>query len=149
MIDANIATYGENFTPAEEREKNSWLLKKIKIQALAAEKTATQQMSLEAIKINHADNIARNNASSGPSTGSGRNPNETFNLKTNHKAPGWQPNLPYDIYKQQVLNWNTHNKNYEYSKFTELIESLKANKECKDVQQYVTTYILPSIYSKN
>ena len=80
---------------------------------------------MEAIKIKHTDDSTRfTNHGTGTGRGTTNADGTTYNLKMTTRPPGWQAHLPYKIYRTQVLSWNNMNKNEDYAKFTEVLESL-------------------------
>ena len=60
---------------------------------------------------------------------------------TNEKqrvCPSWTEHLPYDLFKSQVENWNSNNTKDPFSKYHELLESLKKNEKIHGLREYVT-----------
>ena len=42
-------------------------------------------------------------------------------------CPAWSEKLKYELFKQQLQNWNSNNKHDKSSKYYEVLESLKKN----------------------
>ena len=53
-------------------------------------------------------------------------------------CPSWSEKLKYELFKQQLQNWNSNNKHDESSKYYEVLESLKKNDKRPGLSEYMT-----------
>ena len=65
------------------------------------------------------------------------------------KIPTWTKDLTLETYMKQLLTWSDILEDIsEYVKYQDLMESLKTNKEVKELPKYVGEHILPTLEKK-
>ena len=65
------------------------------------------------------------------------------------KVPVWTKDLTLETYIKQIQSWSDVLEEIpEHVKYTDLIESLKTNKDIKGLQKYVGEHVLPVLETK-
>ena len=65
------------------------------------------------------------------------------------KVPTWIKDLTLETYIKQLITWSDILEDIsEYVKYQDLMESLKTNKEVKELPRYVGEHILPTLEKK-
>ena len=65
------------------------------------------------------------------------------------KVPTWSRNMALETFKKQLEMWSEINEEIpEFMKFHDLMESLKMNKDIKDLPRYVGEHVLPVLEFK-
>ena len=66
------------------------------------------------------------------------------------KVSTWTKDLTLETYTKQLLTWSDILKAIpEYIKYTDMMESLKTNKEVKGLPRYVGEHVLPTLKKKS
>ena len=65
------------------------------------------------------------------------------------KVPTWPRNMALETFKKQLETWSKINEEIQkFMKFHDLMESLKTNKDIKDLPRYVREHVLPVLELK-